>query len=408
MHQRLSRFLDRFAYGLFVLFALDRFLKHLATWLFFRRPRPEPLPVWPTVTLLQPLTRGASNLATSLRARARLDYPAPIEHLLICDVADTQTREIVSAYLEEFPAINAELILVSPGVERTVATKIRKLQEALPRATGAVVCFVDDDVAPRPETLRILIPYLSKPDTGAAFGIPCYTNWSTPWSSLMSGFVNANMLLNFVALTYLCAPFRITGHFVAFDHQSLKEAGGLEGLEHYIDDDFELARRLRSRRLRSVQTSLVYDIDNDLPSLRAYQAQLKRWFVLPRQAMMPALEPWERVVATLTTGSLAAPGALLLLALGTRRRAAFAALLASLGVFGTSYVISERACLKGHIPLRRWPLLLVVSLLTPLDVARYLVSNSEIEWRGQLLRVRRNGQIEASSPGVRRRARNQT
>src|SRR5262249_35922623 len=136
----------------------------------------------------------------------------------------------------------------------TLATKIRKLQAGLPLAKGEVVCFVDDDVTPRPDTLLTLLPYLFQPDTGAVFGLPCYTNWFTPWSSLMSGFVNANMLLNFVALPYLTQPFRITGHFVAFFRKHLKEVGELTGLEHSIDDDFELARRLRARGLRCVQT----------------------------------------------------------------------------------------------------------------------------------------------------------
>lgn len=393
MHHRLP---DRLAYGLCALFALDRLLKHLAAWHFFRRPSPRPPARWPAVTLLQPITRGASNLATSLRSRARLDYPAPIQHLLICDAGDTQTQELVAAFLADDQVCQAEVVLVSPNVQRpgAVATKIRKLQAALPQATGEVVCVVDDDVALRPETLRVLTSHLARPGTGAAFGLPCYTNWRTPWSSLMSGLVNGQMLLNFVALTYLSDPFRITGHCVAFDHQSLIRAGGLEGLEQHIDDDFELARRLRGLQLRAVQTPLVYDIDNDVPSWRAYQRQLKRWFVLPRQAMMPSLSRWQRLVALLTTGSLAAPSALGVLALLTRRRAAVRALLASLGIFGASYVLGERLYLQGRMPPQRWPLLPVVALLTPLNIAGHLLSNDEIEWRGQRLRVRRDGRIE--------------
>jgi ceramide glucosyltransferase len=396
MHPHFHRILDRLAYVLFGLFALDRLLKHLAVRHFFRRPQPQPPRSWPTVTLLQPITQGASELLISLRARARLDYPAEVQHLLICDACDTASQALVSSFLAEFPALRAEFVLVSSDKKSTrgVATKIKKLQEALPRATGEVICFVDDDVAPRPDTLLRLIPHLSQPNVGAAFGLPCYTNWGTTWSSLMSGFVNANMLLNFVALTYLSDPFRITGHFVAFEHKSFLEAGGLEGLEDAIDDDFALARRLRTRQLRSVQTPLVYDIDNDLSSFQAYQKQLKRWFVLPRQAMLPLLSPWERFVASVTTGTLAFPSALLILALFTRRRTAFSALLASLGVFGISYWLCEKNYLKGRTPPGRLPLFLVVALLTPLDISRHLVSNSEIEWRGQRLHIRRGGQVE--------------
>ncbi len=229
---------------------------------------------------------------------------------------------------------------------------------------------MDDDVSPRPDALRLLIPYLYQPGVGAAFGLPRYTNWRTPWSSLMSGLVNANMLLSFVALTYLCDPFRITGHIVAFHRASFMDVGGLDGLEQHIDDDFEMARRLRVRGLRSVQTPLVYDIDNELLSSAAYEAQLKRWFVMPRQAMMPSLSPWQCVVATLTSGALPLPSIVALLALLTLRRSAFISLGTSLSIFGIVYAIGEARYLKGRTPLARWPLLVLVALLTPLQIAR--------------------------------------
>ena len=173
--------------------------------------------------------------------------------------------------------------------------------------------------------------------------------------------------------------------------------GALDGLEQHIDDDFEMARRLRAHGLRSVQTPLVYDIDNELLSPAAYQAQLKRWFVLPRQAMLPSLSPWERVVALLTSSALPLPSVVALLALMTRRRAAFLALGASLGIFGIVYGVCEARYLKGRTPLTRWPLLLLGALLTPLQIGRALLSNDVVEWRGQRLRVYRNGTVEVKS-----------
>src|SRR5205823_307534 len=144
--------------------------------------------------------RGASNLAGVLRARARLDYPAAIQHLLICDAGDGATQELVCAHLSAFPGMQAEVILVEPDNDiASLATKMKKLQSALPRAMGEVLCFVDDDVSLRPDALRVLIPYLYREQVGVVFGLPCFTNWQTLWSSLVSGLVNAHMLLNFVA-----------------------------------------------------------------------------------------------------------------------------------------------------------------------------------------------------------------
>jgi ceramide glucosyltransferase len=392
---RLS-FLDKLACSLSLLYVLDRFAKLVTVRHFFQRPAPPRPEAWPTVTLLQPITRGASGLAVSLQARAHLDYPASIQHLFICDGCDKASQAIVHAFLDNYTALQAEIVLIdTPGAP--VASKIRKLQAALPKASGEVLCFMDDDVAPRPGALRQLLPYLLQPGVGAAFGLPCYTNWRTPWSSLMSGLVNANMLLSFVALTYLTEPFRITGHVAAFHRESFIDVGGLNGLEQHIDDDFELARRLHSHGLRSVQSPLVYDIDNELLSRAAYEAQLRRWFVLPRQAMVPSLTPWQRAVVFLTSAALPLPTISALLALLTRRRAAILSLGVNLGVFGMVYAVCEARYLKGHTPPARWPLLLVMALLTPLQIARALLSNNVVEWRGQRLRVSRNGTVEVTS-----------
>ena len=394
MHLSSHNFLDRLAYGLVALFALDRLLKLAAVFHFFRRPQPPPPPSWPTVTLLQPITRGASNLHHALLTRARLDYPASMQHLLICDTNDTQSRAIVSAYLDEFPALQAEIVLVQVGGGAEVVTKVNKLQAALPQATGDVLCFVDDDVSLRPNTLQLLVPYLFQPGVGVAFGLPCFTNWQMLWSSLVSGLINAHMLLSFVALTYLTSPFRINGHVFAFRCHTFREIGGFDGLEQHIDDEFEIARRVREHGLRAVQTPLIYDIDNALDSWRAYTTQFKRWFVMPRQAMMPSLTPKESMVASISSVTLPVPSMIALLALFTGRRSACWALVSSLTLFGAVYALCEKGYLKRNTPLHRWPLLPIIALWSPLQIIWTLLLSNEVEWRGQRLRLHRDGTVE--------------
>lgn len=210
----------------------------------------------------------------------------------------------------------------------------------------------------------------------------------------MSGLVNANMPLSFIALSYLTDPFRITGHIVIFPRDTFEKVGGLNGLEQHIDDDFELARRLRSHGLRSIQTPLVYDIDDAINTLTSYDTQLKRWFVLPRQAMMPSLSTKERLIAFITSCTLPIPGIVALLAFLTRSRASFCSLTTCLGAFSIVYMLCERLFLKGHTPLVRWPLLLLGAIITPLHIIIALLSNNEIEWRGQRMYIHRNGKME--------------
>jgi ceramide glucosyltransferase len=395
-HPTASKILVRLVYSVAALFALDRLLKLIAIIHFFRRPAPPRPPRWPQVTLIQPITRGASNLASALQARMQLSYPAEIQHLLICDAQDRHSQELCNAVLHQYPAAWAQLVLVeSQG--QGIASKTRKLQAALPLATGEVFCFIDDDVTPRHNMLEILLPFLLQPGVGAVFGLPCYTNWRTRWSSLMSGFVNANALLSYIPLSYLTEPFTITGHCFALQSKIFQATGGFEGMEWRIDDDHEMARRVRHLGLRCVQTPMIYDVDNDFDSFQSYAKQMKRWFIFPRQAMLPSLTAKEQAISFLGSVSNVIPGILAVLAAYTRKRAAFRALITSLGLFGTIYTFCQVRYLQRSIPCTRWPLLLIVALFTPLHILWALLSNEEIEWRGQRLRIRRGGTMEELS-----------
>ena len=384
---------DWLAYSMTALFVFDRILKLAAIVHFFRRPLMPAPATWPTITLFQPITRGVSGLQISLRSRAKLNYPASIQHLLICDAHDKETLAECRTLLAEFPELQAEIILVE-AQNGAIASKTEKLLAALAHATGEVYWFLDDDVALRSMAARLMIPYLYQPGAGAVFGLACYTNWRTLWSSLMSMFVNANALLSYIPITYLTVPYTITGHCFALRREVFQAAGGFEGLERRIDDDHELARRVRQLNLRCVQTPMIYDVDNDFDSLQAYNKQVKRWFIFPRQAMLPYLTLWEQVTSFVGSVSNLLPGLLALLALVTRKRSAFQALWMCIGLFSAVYALCQLHYLKRSMPLKRWLLLPVVTFITPFQVLGALFSNEEIEWRGQRLRIRRGGKME--------------
>lgn len=385
--------LDRFSLVLCVLYVLDHLLKLIAVEHFFRRgPVPRPR-VWPTVTLLQPITRGASDLRAALTARVHLEYPASIQHLLVCDHADTDSLAICRDILRHYPALEAQIVEVA-GVDTRPALKTVKLQAGLPLATGEIICCVDDDITLRPTTLLQLVPEVLPAHAGAAFGLACYTSWQNLPSSLMSIFVNANALLSYIPLTYLADPFTITGHCFALRRSTLDAVGGFAGMEHRVDDDHDLARRLRANGLQSVQTTLVYDVVNTLPSLSAYQAQIKRWFIFPRQALIPFLTPWERIVSAAGSIAMLIPVLQALMVIFTRRRIALLGASTSLILFASTYSLCEARYLHRKTPPMRWVLLPFVALLTPLQICGALLSNKQIEWRGQQLRIARGGAFE--------------
>lgn len=379
------------AIGLAALFAADRLLKLAAVARFFRRCGPAAPAVWPTVAMIQPLTRGRHDLRRALESRVALEYPAAVRHVLVCDTADGETQALCRELMAAHPGWQATLALAEPD-SGMFASKPAKLSAALPHANGEILCFVDDDVTLRPDALRVLVPYLY--EAGAAFGLACYTNWSNTWSGLISAFVNANALVSYIPLVYLTEPFTITGHCFALRRDVFEAAGGWNGMRGRLDDDHELARRVRATGLRCVQTPLVYDVDNRIDDARGYHVQMKRWFVFPRQMMLPFLSPWERAVSFVgSAGNLLLP-VLALLALVSRRRGPVAAFGAALSVFAAVYAIGERVFLKRSAPKRRWIEILAAGLFAPPHILLALIGGTTVEWRGQRLRVHRGGRFE--------------
>lgn len=387
MKQGLTERMTTLLLGLYV---LDRAAKLAAVVHFFRRPAPPAPEQWPSLTLIQPITAGATALAANLDSRLGDRYHGTVEHLLVCDAADTTSQAVCHAAIRRAAGVNARVITV----ERDgIAPKITKMQAALQDTWSDIVCFVDDDIAFRPDSLDRLVRHLLQPGAGAVFGLASYVWWRDVPSSLMSLFVNANALLSYVPLVYLAEPFTITGHCYAVRRATFDALGGFADMDHLIDDDHDLARRIRRHGLRNVQTPLIYDVSNDLPTMRDYQKQMKRWFVLPRQTMMPEMTRREQAVSALGSAGNLVPTLLALIALAGRSAATLRALLASIALAASIQWLLETRYTGRATPLRRWLLFPLVIVLTPVQIIAALVSDDTIEWRGQRLQVERGGEF---------------
>lgn len=395
----IQRWLTWLSAGALLLYLLDRFLKAAAVVHFFRQPAPPAYSptTWPTVALLHPITRGSPELRRVLEHRSQQIYPGHIHHLLICDRADAGAQAVCRTWLATHPEVSGALVLVENGTNG-IASKIEKLQAGLPLAQADLLCFVDDDVLLRPDAIAQVAVHLRRTGAGAAFGLACYTNWDNVPSSLMSAFVNSNALLSYIPLTYLTAPYTITGHFFAIPAPVFAAAGGLDGMtEGRIDDDHELARRIRRLGYHCVQTPAIYDVDNHLPTLQAYINQMQRWFTIPRLTMLPELNRREQFVSLVgSIGNLLLPMLVLLAAItrgATARKACWGALLAFMGV----YLAGERRYLRQVTPIKRLPLVLIAGLFAPLQALAALAGGNVFTWRGQRLRLHPGGRAEILS-----------
>lgn len=393
--------LKRLAWSLAALYAADRLLKLWAVDRFLRRPVPAAPVQWPSVTLLQPLTRGASDLRGALACRAAQTYPGDLQHLLICDAMDQPTLATCRHWAANHPALDVQIISARNHVslagqegqsDPDITTKVEKLRVALPHARGDILVFVDDDILLRPAAVEGLVRHLGRPDAGSAFGVAVYTNWRNLPSSLISAFVNANALLSYLPLTYLAEPFTITGHFYAIPRSVFAAVGALDGMDGRFDDDHELARRIQRHGLRNVQTPVIYDVDNHLATLYDYANQMQRWFVIPKQTMAPFLSPHQQAASLLGSIANLIPPLLCLLTLAGRT--ATRPLFAVLALFAAVYAFCERRYLGRLTPARRWPLLPLSALLAPLQAAAGLLAGNTFLWRGRRIRLHKGGRFE--------------
>jgi ceramide glucosyltransferase len=384
---------ETIATALSLTYVLDRTIKASLVDRFFSQPT-SALPHFaspPTVALIQPVTRGATKLAAHLDARAILNYPGEIRHLIVCDAADSETQAVCRAALPQ-----AEIILAQPDVG-DIASKVAKMAAGVAHIGNAdVLCFVDDDILLPPNALQTLVaPLYSSMPAGATFGLACQTSWGNAWESLMSGFVNANALTGYVPLTFLIDPYTITGHIFALRRTVFEQIGGMNGMSKRFDDDHEIARRVRALGLTCKQTPLVYQVENALSSFAAYHTQLRRWFVMPRQAMVPHLTSDERFVSALLGFGNLLPPLVLFLAIFAPGEITVGSAVLTLLAFVITYLRLEGKYLPAHTPRQRLSLLPLIAFLTPLHVLIALaLPGDTITWRGQTYHARRGGTLE--------------
>ncbi|WP_110515017.1 glycosyltransferase [Herpetosiphon llansteffanensis] len=366
-------------------YLLDRCWRWLVLRRFFAKPKPAAPDVWPSIDLIQPLTRGVFDLATTLEQRLNLRYSGQLNHYWVVDRADQETFAVCSALQRKNPNHAITIVQIEPDWGR-FASKLGKMRAALAQAQAAVVWFVDDDITLPPDGLSQAIPYLLQPQVGAIFGLACYTNWQNLPSALMSNFVNANALPSYVGVAALTEPYTITGHQFALQRSVFEHIGGFEAMDGRIDDDHELARRVQAHGLRNLQTPLIYTVDNYFATLKAYGLQMERWFTIPRVLMLPELTRRDRLVTGLTSAAQPIPPLLALASLPSPKLRPW--LVACLAAQLSLHVWQMRRYCQQATPWWAWPLSIVGSLLDPLLMLWGLLGDDTIVWRGERIRLR--------------------
>ncbi len=359
----------------------ERVLKLVLLLLFFRRPTPHRTGTG-TIVILQPILSGDPTLWDCLAANLRTRSSYHRRFIWLVDETDRVGLDGCRALIESYPAADIELV-VTPTAPLDVNPKTFKLIEGLRHAADAdFIAVLDDDTMLPNDAFETCIPALD--EAGLAFGLPYYRHFGDLWSALVSVFVNTNALLTYVPYTFLAQPFTINGMYYITKRDVLQALGNFDGLEATVTDDYAVAQRFARAGHKLAQTPIRHGISTHVEGPRAYLRLMTRWFIFPQASIMRTASAYQQAVFY---GFIVLPQFVPLLIV-------FAGGWVALAYYGVNALLSiliDRAYLGKPTPLWGYALMPVVHVLVPLHILWALLSPKRITWRGQVMRIDRDG-----------------
>lgn len=379
----------QFIIGLLML--AEKAWKHWTVIRFFRRPTPLPTRDPALVSIIQPILSGDSTLSACLERSLQLKSRYQLEYIWLIDTNNLAAQRICQALIARHPERTVQLLTLPQPPEGS-NPKTFKSMAAEKVAQGDILCILDDDTQLPDNGLELCLPFLDQPGIGLAFGLPYYLNFSNPWSSMVSTFVNSNSLLTYIPYTVLTQPFTINGMFYALRREVLTAVGGFAAIEKIFADDFAVAQLLRAHGYRLAQTPLCHGISTSINGPRHYLSLIQRWFVFPRESLMRHLTWRER---TILYGVALVPALFPLLLLASlllrpsRLKLSYALL-----HFGYSFAIFahlNKRYLHKASPWHKTWWVPIMQIVFPIQLLIALLSPQCINWRGNIVQVERGG-----------------
>ena len=360
------------------------------------------------LTIVQPILSGDPHLADTLRANARLKTSLPIHWQWMVDHDDLPGRRLTADLLAELAAERPDLrkritLTLTPPVPDGVNPKTYKLRLAWENRSAQENGFfgvLDDDTRLLPGHLETAVGALQgEAEVGLVFGLPYYRSFGTPWTALVSTFVNRNSLWSYLPILHVMPPPTINGMFWLARPEAVAALDGFRRVEGLVCDDYVVARAVRAAGFTLRQTAIVHPLQTGVADARACDRLITRWFIFPQVSLLRH-EPRGRLAWLHGLVFLPAcqfPGALALAALaGGGRR--YAAVMAAQGWREVLQIQLEHRYLPGAAGQggefwRRRALGWAVDLLLPLQMVRALLAPRVIEWRGHRLHLDPDGRF---------------
>jgi ceramide glucosyltransferase len=334
---------------------------------------PSPTP-HPRISILKPVHGRDPHFYEAIRSHAVQDYPG---FEILFGVSDPHDAAIddIQQLQREFPSIPIELHVVETDVPNR---KVGVLAELARRARHPLLLINDSDIKVPLGYLTAVAAALAKPGVGL---VTCLyraeaESQASQWEAL--GIATEFVPSVLVARLLGVAEFAL-GSTMALRAETLREIGGFEAIGGYLADDYQLGSHVVNRGYRIEFAPVVVETHFGAESWRGVWRHQVRWSRTIRVSRPSGYFGYGITHATFWAAVAAIAGE-------WRVAAAALAVRIAAGVWTGAGVLRDRKVARQFwlIPFR--------------DLMGFAIwfaglLGTTVDWRGQKLRLQRNGKI---------------
>jgi len=199
-------------------------------------------PAPPPLTLLKPLRGCDETTEACLRSWFTQDYPAPVQLLFGVASAEDPVCAIVRRLIAEFPGCDAQLRVCGPLTGMNLKVSKLALLEAM--AAHPILVISDADVRVPPDFLLQVIAPLQEPEVGL---VNCFYRLANPATAAMQWeaiAINADFWSQVLQAQSLKPIDFALGAVMVTRREQLVRLGGFAALEDCLADDYQLGHRI--------------------------------------------------------------------------------------------------------------------------------------------------------------------
>lgn len=341
-------------------------------------------PFAPGLTLLKPLKGCDEFTEACLQSWLAQDYTSPTQILFGVDSADDPVCGVLHKLLKQYPKLDAQLVICEPlmGMNR----KVSKLVELERLSKHDMLIISDADVRAPGDFLANIVAPLEDPNVGLVNCFYRLANPVTPAMQWEAVAINADFWSQVLQSQSLKPLDFALGAVMATRRQQIQAIGGFAAFADCLADDYQLGKRIASQGLRIVLCPRVVECWSPPMGWSAVWKHQLRWARTIR-----VCQPAPYFFSILSNATL---WPLLSLAGNPGLRMLLLALGCWLVRTATALNLQHRFT-ETRAPLRYGGLVLLKDLLQTVIWLMAFLGN-RIEWRGELMRLRRDGTLVRS------------